>query len=47
MAHIRIGQLTSSKEWAKHLRPYGKRDFWNRERKACRCDAIERAGEPN
>ena len=47
MAHIRIGQLTSSKEWAKHLRPYGKRDFWKRERKAGRCDAYERAVDSN
>lgn len=36
MSHIHTGQLTASKEWAKHLRPWGKRDFWKRERKMAR-----------
>ena len=32
MANKRKGQLTSSGEWAKHLRKIGKRFFWKRER---------------
>ena len=34
MAHKRKGQLTSTGEWAKHLRKVGKRFFWKAERKA-------------
>ena len=33
MAYKRKGLLTVSKEWAKHLKKGGKRDFWKRERK--------------
>jgi hypothetical protein len=43
MAHVRIGQLTATKEWAKHLRHYWKRDYWKRERKAGRMDATDRS----
>jgi len=34
MSYKRKGQLTSSQEWAKHLRKYLKRKFWKKERKA-------------
>jgi len=34
MAHKQNGQLTSSGEWAKHLRKYLKRKFWKGERAA-------------
>ncbi len=34
MAHVRKNQLTPSPEWAKHLRPHGKRAFWSVERRA-------------
>lgn len=34
MSRKRADQLTVSGEWAKHLRPYGKRAFWKAERKA-------------
>ena len=34
MATKKKGLLTTSIEWAKHLRKYGKRTFWKRERKA-------------
>lgn len=45
MAHVHIGQLTATKEWAKHLRPFWKREFWKRERKVGRHDAVDRAAE--
>ena len=34
MAHKKHGQLTTSGEWARHLRPYLRRDFWKGERRA-------------
>jgi len=34
MAHKKKGQLTTTSEWAKHLRKYLKRKFWKAERKA-------------
>ena len=34
MSHKRSDQLTVSGEWAKHLRPYGRRAFWMGERAA-------------
>ena len=34
MSTKKKGILTLSKEWAKHLRKYGKRVFWSAERKA-------------
>lgn len=34
MAHKKKGQLTTSPEWARHLRKYMKRHFWKRERLA-------------
>lgn len=33
MVYKRKGQLTTSPEWAKHLRNYMKRLFWKGERK--------------
>lgn len=34
MATVKQGTLTRAGEWWKHLRPYGKRQFWKKERKA-------------
>lgn len=34
MSTKKKGVLTTSKVWAKHLRPYWKRMFWKGERKA-------------
>ncbi len=34
MSHKRKGQLTVSKEWAKHLRKFWRRKFWKGERNA-------------
>lgn len=34
MATKKKGILTRAGEWWKHLRPYQKRKFWKRERKA-------------
>ena len=34
MAHIRKGILVRTTEWAKHLRPEGKRNFWKKHRAA-------------
>ncbi len=34
MAHKQKGQLTTSAEWARHLRGFLKRQFWKGERKA-------------
>jgi hypothetical protein len=45
MAHVHVGQLTATKEWAKHLRPFWKRELWKRERKVGRRDAVARASE--
>lgn len=36
MSTKKKGVLTTSLEWAKHLRPFGKRRFWKRERGAAR-----------
>jgi hypothetical protein len=45
MAHIHKDQLTATKEFAKHLRFWGKRDFWKRERKAGRFEGLARLAE--
>lgn len=42
MAHVRKGQLTASKEWAKHLR-FWKRVFWKAERREARRHARDEA----
>ena len=34
MSHKRKGQLTVTKEWAKHLRKFWRRQFWKGERHA-------------
>lgn len=34
MSNKKKGQLTSSGEWAKHLRKFLRRQFWKGERKA-------------
>jgi len=34
MAHKQKGQLTTTGEWAKHLRNFLKRQFWKKERSA-------------
>ena len=34
MAHKKKGQLTTTGEWAKHLRRYLQRQFWKGERRA-------------
>jgi len=34
MAHKKKGYLTTSSEWAKHLRKYMKNQFWKGERSA-------------
>lgn len=36
MAHKKKGMLTTTIEWAKHLRPYSKSQFWKGERTASR-----------
>ena len=42
MATVKKGVLTNSPEWWVHLRPYNKRYFWKRERKAARRDTLQR-----
>lgn len=34
MSHKHRDQLTTSGEWAKHLRPFNRRAFWKKERRA-------------
>ena len=41
MANKRKGQLSTTSEWAKHLRAYLKRKFWKSERRAGK-DEIKR-----
>lgn len=45
MATKKRGLLTSSPQRWQHLRAYVKRQFWRRERRASRRDAVERAYE--
>ena len=45
MATVKKGILTRAGEWARHLRPYGKRDFWKGERKAAERDIAARVDE--
>lgn len=45
MATVKKGILTRAGEWWVHLRPYGKRDFWGRERRAAARDAEARVDE--
>ena len=48
MSHKRVDQITVSGEWAKHLRPYGKRAFWKADRRAYEGYASQEAasGQP-
>jgi len=34
MATIKKGLTEQAREWWQHLRPFGKRDFWKRQRAA-------------
>jgi predicted RNA binding protein YcfA (HicA-like mRNA interferase family) len=43
MSHKREHQVTVSGEWARHLRPWGKREFWKAERKAQHQQATHEA----
>lgn len=43
MSTIKKGILTAPGEWAKHLRPWGKRLFWKGERKADKAQAKSEA----
>jgi hypothetical protein len=43
MATKKRGILTSSPEWWRHLRPWVKRQFWKRERRAGRAHAKREA----
>ena len=36
MSHKQHGQLTTSNQWARHLRPFWRRLFWKAERRAVR-----------
>lgn len=45
MSHVRKGMLAASKEWAVHLRPYGKRQFWGEHRQAEKAEAREQLEE--
>lgn len=45
MATVKKGILTHAREWWVHLRPYGKRDFWHRERRAAERVIKDRVGE--
>lgn len=46
MSYKRADQITVSGEWAKHLRPYGKREFWKAERRAYAEQASKEAATP-
>lgn len=46
MAHKKRGQLTTSPEWAHHLRPFLRRVFWKGERQTARELIQEEAHEP-
>jgi predicted RNA binding protein YcfA (HicA-like mRNA interferase family) len=43
MSHKREHQVTVSGEWARHLRPWGKREFWKAERRAQQQQATHEA----
>jgi hypothetical protein len=42
MATKKKGILSASVEWAKHLRRYGKKLFWNKEKQAAKKDIQKR-----
>jgi len=39
MSTVKRDMLTTVGEWRKHLRPYGKREFWSGERQAGKREA--------
>ena len=43
MATVKKGTLTHAGEWWKHLRPYGKRQFWKKERQAAKRDGLRQS----
>lgn len=45
MATVKKGMLVRAGQWWVHLRPYGKRSFWKKQRKAAKIDTQERNGE--
>lgn len=45
MAHVRKDTLTKTIEWAKHLRPFGKRRQAKQERRAARKDIDKESGK--
>ena len=45
MSHKRKGQLTVSGEWARHLRPWHRREFWKAERQAQKRQALTEGAE--
>jgi hypothetical protein len=45
MAAKKKGVLTPASQWWKHLRPWVKRQFWKKERKAARRDAMQQTKE--
>ncbi len=45
MASNKKGLLAVSKEWARHLRAWGKRRFWKRERMAGKHEATKQQRE--
>lgn len=44
MSNVKQGNVTASKEWAKHLRPFGKQQFWSAERGAQRAQIADELG---
>ncbi len=47
MANKKKGQLTSTPEWAKHLRKYLKRQFWKGERNSSKELVQKQSNEYN
>jgi hypothetical protein len=45
MSHKRKGQLTTSGEWARHLRPFYRKVFWKRERQAEQAYIVAESAE--
>ena len=45
MSNKRHGQLTTSGQWARHLRPLWKRAFWRKERTEAQLDAEQQVAE--
>jgi hypothetical protein len=47
MASVKKGFLAASREWARHLRPYWRRQFWKQERRGGRKEARKQLGDSN